>query len=141
MTIARACGLAMLALALSPALAWAKAAMQAPTTATLGSRVTVSASGLKPGHYTLELGFEALPGGAGPTNCVATVGSATAHAGRVTISGKLPTRLACYMGVGAVEGYQKAKPGTYDLTLGVSFHPNGFSETASFIIHKIHLTA
>lgn len=139
MTIRRALWLAMLALALSPALAWAKASMSAPATAAIGSRVTVHASGLKPGHYTLELGFEALPGGAGPTNCVGTVGSATAHAGRVTISGTLPTRLGCYMGVGAVEGYQTAKPGTYDLTLGVMFHPNGFSNTASFIIRKVHL--
>jgi hypothetical protein len=103
--------------------------------------VTIRASGLKPGHYTLELGFEALPGGAAPTNCVGNVGSATAHSGRVTISGVLPTHLGCYMGVGAVEGYQTAKHGTYDLTLGVEFHPNGFSPKASFVIRKIRLTA
>ncbi len=140
MTIRRAFGLAMLALAMIPAIAWAKVSMSATATAPIGSRVTVRASGLKPGHYTLELGFEALPGGAAPTNCVGTVGSATANAGRVTISGVLPTRLGCYMGVGAVESYQTARPGTYDLTLGVMFHPNGFSDTASFIIRKIHLT-
>ena len=141
MSIRRAFGLAILALALAPALAWAAASMRVPATAAIGSRVTVRASGLKPGHYTLELGFEALPGGAGPTNCVGTVGSATAHGGRVTISGTLPTRLACYMGVGAVEGYEEAKPGKYHLTLGVMFHPNGFSDTASFVIRKIRLTA
>ena len=137
----RAFVLGTLTLALTPAMAWAKASMRAPATAPIHSRVTIRASGLKPGHYTLELGFEALPGGAGPTNCVGAVGAATARAGRITISGVLPSRLACYMGVGAVEGYQTAKPGAYDLTLGVRFHPNGFSDTASFIIRKIHLTA
>lgn len=132
--------LAILALALMPVVAWAKASMRAPRTAAIGSRITIRASGLKPGRYTLELGFEALPGGAAPTNCVGRVGAATAHAGRVTISGRLPTRLACYMGVGAVEGYVTAKPRLYDLTLGVSFHPNGFSNSASFIIRKLRLT-
>jgi hypothetical protein len=131
----------MLVLALSPALAWAKGSMEAPSTAVIGSRITIRASGLKPGHYTLELGYDALPGGAAPTDCVGAVGSATAHGGALTISGKLPTRLGCYMGVGPVEGYQKATPRTYDLTLGVEFHPNGFTKTASFIIRKIKLTA
>jgi hypothetical protein len=139
--IRHAFGLAVLALALIPAVAGAKTSMRSPATTAIGSRVTIEASGLTPGHYTLELVFEALRGGAGPTNCVGTVGSATAHAGRVTISGKLPTHLACYMGAGPVEGYQTTKPGTYNLTLGVSFHANGFSNTSSFIIRKVHLTA
>jgi hypothetical protein len=68
------------------------------------------------------------------------VGSATAHHGRVRISGRLPARLGCYMGVGPVEGYRRARPGEYDLSLGVSFHPNGFSNSASFVLHKIRLT-
>jgi hypothetical protein len=116
--------------------------MSAPATAKLGSRVTVRAAGLKPGRYTLELAIEALPGvpgGAPPTNCVGKVGTAKAVGGRVTISGALPTRLACYQGAGAVEGYQTAKPGSYHLTLGVSFAPNAFSDTASYITHKIRL--
>jgi hypothetical protein len=113
--------------------------MSAPTTAKLGSRVTIRATGLTPGRYTLELAIEALRGGASPTNCVGKVGSARSVGGRVKISGALPTRLSCYQGVGPVEGYQIAKPGRYHLTLGISFAPNGFSNTASFITHEIRL--
>lgn len=140
-TIRHVIGLALVLLALIPAVALARASMSAPSTAAVGSRVTIRASGLKPGHYTLALAIEVLPGGAAPTNCVGNVGSATAHNGRVTISGALPTRLGCYMGVGAVEGHKTAGPGSYDLTLGVEFHPNGFSLKGSFVIRKIHLTS
>lgn len=125
---------------LAPAVAFGKAIMQSPATAKLGAHVSISASGLKPGHYTLELVFTAFPGGNSPTNCVGTVGSATAQNGRVTISGVLPSRLGCYQGVGEVEGHVNTKPGKYDLTLGVRFHPNGFSAKASFVINKIRLT-
>ena len=135
----RVAGLAVVGLFLTPAPALAAVSMSAPATAKVGSRVTVRATGLKPGRYTLELAFEALPGGASPTNCVGKVGSATPVGGRVRISGALPTRLGCYQGVGAVEGYVTAKPGRYHLTLGVSFAPNGFSDTASFITRKIRL--
>jgi hypothetical protein len=130
---------ALVSLLVIPAVACAAASIRAPSKAKIGSRVTATATGLKAGRYTLELAVEALPGGASPTNCVGKVGSARAVSGRLTISGKLPTRLACYQGVGTVGGYETAKPGRYDLTLGVSFAPNGFSNTASFIIHKIRL--
>jgi hypothetical protein len=123
-----------------PAAAAAKALMSSPAKAAVGARVTVRANGLKPGHYTLELVQEVLPGGASPTNCVGKVGTATASGGRVTITGKLPKRLGCYQGVGAVEGYETVRPGSYRLTLGVAFAPNGFSGTSSFITHKLRLT-
>lgn len=115
--------------------------MNSPATAKVGSRVTVRAVGLKPGHYTLELAIEVLPGGASPTNCVGRVGSATAVHGRLKITGALPTHLACYQGVGSAGGGEAMSPGKYHLTLGVSFAPNGFSNTASFITHKIRLAA
>jgi hypothetical protein len=130
----------MTVLVTGAAIAASATTMRAPAKAKLGAQIKITAAGLKPGHYTLELAIEAFPGGASPTNCVGKVGAATAHAGRLTITGNLPTRLACYQGVGAVEGYETAKPGTYDLTLGVRFHPNGFSPNASFIIRKIRLT-
>jgi hypothetical protein len=131
---------AVLLLLLIPASAFAAASMASPATARIGSRVTVRAAGLKPGRYTLELVFEAFPGGASPTNCVAKVGSATSVGGRVTITGTVPSRLACYQGVGAVEGHVAARPGNdYHLTLGVSFAPNGFSGRASFVTRKVRV--
>ena len=137
----RVVGVAVAGLFLLPTTAVAAASMSAPATASLGSRVTVRAVGLKPGRYTLELAVEVLPGGNSPTNCVGTVGSATAVGGRLSISGALPRRLACYQGVGAVGGHVTARPGTYHLTLGVRFAPNGFSNTGSFITREIRLVA
>ena len=43
------------------------------------------------------------------------------------------------MGVGAVEGYRNTGPGKYHLTLCVQFHPNGCSDSASFLLRKIRL--
>ncbi len=130
----------VLALGLAAPSALAAARMSVPAVAKLGSRITVSASGLKPGHYTLELAVEVLPGGASPTSCVGRVGTATAVGGHLRITGKLPGRLACYQGVGAAGGYKTTKPGNYHLTLGVSFAPNGFSGSGSFVMRKILVT-
>jgi hypothetical protein len=133
--------LVVLALGLAAPSALAAAWMSAPAAAKVGSHITVSASGLKPGHYTLELAVEVLPGGASPTNCVGRVGTATAVGGHLRIAGKLPGHLACYQGVGAAGGYKATTPGNYHLSLGVSFAPNGFSESGSFVMRKIHLTS
>jgi hypothetical protein len=135
----RVVSVAVALLLLIPASALAAASMASPAMARLHSRVTVRAAGLKPGRYTLVLAIEVLPGGASPTNCVGKVGSETSVRGRVTITGTLPSRLACYQGVGAVEGHDFVRPGNYHLSLGVSFAPNGFSGRASFVIHKIRL--
>jgi hypothetical protein len=99
-------GVSAVALLLLPATALAAARMTAPSHAAVGSRITVSANGLKPGRYTLELVVEVLPGGASPTFCLARVGVAAkqAQGGKVTISGKLPARLGCHMGEGILEG-------------------------------------
>jgi hypothetical protein len=134
--------LVVLALGLAaPSALAAATTMSAPAAAKVGSAITVSATGLKPGHYTLELAVEILPGGASPTNCVGRVGTATAVAGHLRIAGKLPRHLACYQGVGAAGGYKTTTPGNYHLSLGVSFAPNGFSESGSFVMRKIHLTS
>jgi hypothetical protein len=135
------CTLIAVLLLLLPAAALASAVMQSPARAKVGSRIKISASGLKPGHYSLVLVIETLPGGAGPTNCVGSVGSQTARAGRLAITGVLPARLACYMGVGAVEGYMQTRPGSYDLTLCVQFHPDGCSIKSSFVMRKVRLTS
>ena len=133
--------LVVIALGLTAPSALAAATMSAPTAAKVGSRITVSASGLKPGHYTLELAVEVLSGGASPTSCVGRIGTATAVGGHLRIAGKLPGRLACYQGVGAAGGYETTVPGNYHLSLGVSFAPNGFSGSGSFVMRKIHLTS
>jgi hypothetical protein len=138
----RMLGLSAVALLLLPATALAAARMTAPSHAAVGSRITVSANGLKPGRYTLELVVEVLPGGASPTFCLARVGAAKrAQGGKVTISGKLPARLGCHMGEGILEGFVPARPGKYTLSLGVLLPPAGFSETGSFVKHSIRLVS
>jgi hypothetical protein len=141
-TLRRPLGLAVAALLLAPGPALAAARMTAPSRVGIGSRVTITAVGLRPGRYTLELVVEALPGGASPTFCLARVGSAKrAVGGKVAISGKLPKRLGCYTGEGALEGYATVHPGSYTLSLGVLLPPAGFSETGSFVKHSIRLVS
>ena len=52
--------LVVLALGLTAPSALAAATMSAPVAAKVGSHITVSASGLKPGHYTLEVSSPGL---------------------------------------------------------------------------------
>jgi hypothetical protein len=133
--------LAVLGLALVPATALAAATMTTPRTAKLGSRITVTASGLKPGSYSLWLALEVLPGGAAPTICSGKIGATVRPVdGKVRITGTLPSLLGCYMGVGQV-GRRRTTPGdNYHLTLGDSFHQNGFDENKSFVTHIVRLT-
>jgi hypothetical protein len=116
----------------------AAATMTAPSRAPVGSRITVHAGKLKPGRYTLLLAVQLPTHGASPTSCSAPVGSARAHAGMVTISGKLPRRLACRMGEGPVEGDVSVRPGKYVLSLGILLPPAGF-RGGSFVKRTIQL--
>jgi hypothetical protein len=119
----------------------AAASMQAPATARIGSRVTVKASHLDAGRYTLLLAIETSTSGALPTVCTGLVGVArTAVAGRVTISGVLPTRLACHQGVGPTLGHFNVRPGRYRLTLGIFMPPADFVYGKTLVKHEIRLT-
>ncbi len=90
-----------------------------PSRARVGSRVTFSASSMRAGVYTLRLVKVVTPDrvldGIG---CVARIGRpARSVAGRVRITGVLPTRLACSSGAGPVEGYRTAQAGAYLVTI------------------------
>lgn len=114
------------------------ARMSAPSRARIGSRITVRASGLKPGRYTLLLARQLLIRGSSPTICSASVGSAQARAGALTISAKLPRRLSCRTGQGPVEGHTSVRPGSYVLSLGILLPPAGF-RGGSFLKRTIRL--
>ena len=118
------------------------AAATAPATVPVGSRITVRANGLEPGRYTLQLvQIVAAPTTTAATGCSGRIGSATATAsGRVTITGALPTRLACRTGAGPVEGQIMAAPGHDLLELGVIVPPGIFGQ-GSFVRQPILVTA
>jgi len=130
------------ALALLPAVALAAASMHAPSTAAIGSRITVRAGRLDAGRYTLVLAIETRVVDDTVTSCFARVGSSRISvAGRVTITGKLPTRLACYQGGrGPNLGHFNVRPGRYVLSLGVFMPPAGFAYNKSFVKRPIRLT-
>jgi hypothetical protein len=90
-----------------------------PSRARIGSRVTFSATGMRAGTYTLRLVKVVTPDRAmDGIGCVARVGRRTRTvAGRVRITGVLPTRLACSSGAGPVEGYRTAQAGAYLITI------------------------
>jgi hypothetical protein len=77
----------------------ARPTISAPAAARLGSRVSVRASGLKAGRYTLLLVVVASrPPGGHAVVCDGVIAAGTAHAGRLTLAGRLPRRLACSQG-------------------------------------------
>jgi hypothetical protein len=135
-------GIAIGTIGLTPSVALSAATLTAPSTTRVGGRITVSAHGLKPGRYRLFLEFTALaPAGVPATGCLAAVGSATtAVAGRLTISGILPKRLACHQAEGPTEGYVTVKAGRYALDFGGFLPPAGFKSGQTFIRRAIRLT-
>jgi hypothetical protein len=114
-----------------------------PASARSGAPVTVRASGLASGRYSLILGFTALaPHGLPPTVCFAKVGSsASAAVGKVTISGKLPTRLGCHQAAGPIEGHISVKPGKYFLAVGALVANGVFDYGKSYVKHTIQITS
>lgn len=116
--------------------AFATASLHAPSTAKLASRISISASGLKPGHYTLVLSRVAAY-----TTCIASVAAGDAVHGGLTLSGTLPTRLACHLGRNATFGTVRVSIGTYWLSVGVLVAPTSFSSTASFVKTQIKLVS
>jgi hypothetical protein len=134
--------IAVVALGLTASAALAAARLSAPATARVGGRITVTARGLKPGSYRLFLEFTALaPPGVSATGCLAEIGTPSrAVAGRVSISGVLPRRLACHQAEGPTEGYVTTKAGHYALDFGGFLPPAGFKTSQSFLRRAIQLT-
>jgi hypothetical protein len=103
----------------APSVAAAALRFAGSSSARVGSRVTFSASRMRAGTYTLRLVKVVTPDRVlDGISCVARVGHPTrAVAGRVRITGVLPTRLACSSGAGPVEGYRTAQAGAYLITI------------------------
>jgi hypothetical protein len=116
--------------------------LSAPLTAAIGSRITVRASRLEPGRYTLVLAIVTQVVNDMVTSCFARVGSSQAAvAGRVTITGTLPGRLVCYQGTLVKSGYFKVRPDRYVLSLGIFTPPAAFAYNKSFVKRGIRLTS
>jgi hypothetical protein len=47
---------------------------------------------------------------------------------------------ACYQGLRGDDGFISVHPGTYHLTLGVRFAPNGLSPNGSVVVKTIRIT-
>ncbi len=118
----------------SPA-AFGSVSVHAPATAALGSRISVTATGLKPGHYTLVISRVA-----GPTECLALIAAGDATHGRLKLSGTLPRRLSCYLGRQSTFGSITFTTGTYFLTIGELVPPTDFASTASSVKTRIRIT-
>lgn len=140
----RAAALALLVLALSATSALAVAArLTGPSSARLRSRVTFTATGVPAGTYTMRLVIQVIPSSVTDgTDCYARVGHLTAAvSGRVTITGSLPTRLACSSGAGPVEGHYTARAGRgYEITVSRNQKGQPFGGEP-FLKHKLRLTA
>ncbi len=108
--------------------------LRAPRVAKLASRISVTASGLRPAHYALVLSRSA-----GPTTCLVVLASANAAGGRVALSGTLPRRLSCYLGRNPTFGGIPLTAGTYWLSVGELVPPASFSSSASFAKTPIKL--
>ena len=98
----------------------------------VGEYVTFTASGLKPGRYTLTLVADDAP--ARGARCLARVGKPRrARDGEVRIRGRVPGRLRCIQGANVELGRIDTTPGRYHLVLGVKVAPAAWSTKHSFI--------
>lgn len=111
------------------------AKLSTPSTARVGDTVTGKGSGLKASSYVLRLSLDDT---AGPrTACVARIGAQKNSAnGRVTITGRIPSRLTCWENNSVRLGKVAVKPGKYHLILGRPEGPTGFGN-ASFLRRKL----
>src|SRR4051794_10419436 len=121
-------GLAAAAVVLaSAAIAVASATITAPSSAPLGSSITVSAKGLKPGRYAVRLYAIHAPNK--NWACLAELGARAAKkVTSISVTAKLPSKLHCWSGSpGTSHGTIRIKPGSYQLVVAV---PNGPATTA-----------
>lgn len=129
-------------LAFSPAAAAAPRAptLKAPSEATIGSRLSVTAGDLRPGRYSLTL---ALNLSERDTSCVAQIGGTAKPTGSgrsITLAGKVPKTLSCYADPNKPLGTSPLTPGSYHLIVGETIAPAGWSATASFVRAALKVT-
>lgn len=100
--------------------------MTAPSSASVGDKVKVTAKNLKKGKYTVRLYAVKVPNK--NWACAATIAAAKRSATSSSVSGKIPAKVGCYSGFpSSSEGSIKVKPGAFKLVVSV---PNGPITTA-----------
>jgi hypothetical protein len=119
------------AVALSAGVASA-AKLTGPSAARVGDTLSVTATGLKPGRYTLTLASDSRP--TLRSSCVARLAGPTrTSAGRVALSGVVPKRLTCWENDSVKLGKVKVTPGAYHLIVAVPTGPSGYDVKYSFV--------
>lgn len=118
------------------AVAFGAVSIHSPKSARIGARVVVSATGMKSGRYTVVI--ERI---AGPTTCLAAVGSADVVGGRLTVAGPVPARLSCHLGQNMPFGTIRVTSGSYWLVVGELVPPANFNYKASFAKTRISVVA
>lgn len=110
-----------------PALALAKASMEAPSSAHVGEAVRASAHGLNRGLYALTLSADKVSGR--DTACVARIATAKHPGTAVTLSGRISAKLTCWTNNKVRGGRIATVPGRYHLVVAIPVGPAGFRGT------------
>jgi hypothetical protein len=119
------------ALALPAGIALA-AKLTAPSSARVGQLVSVKATGLNSGRYTLTLVTDNPPGQRAA--CVARLaGPSRPSSGKLILGGTIPKKLQCWENDSVKLGTSKVTPGAYHLVVAVPDGPSGFSAKHSFV--------
>ena len=116
------------------------ASLGSSTTGRIGGHVSINASHLNAGHYTLLLlEIASHPKGGQQTDCLGKIASGTAKNGSLTLSGTVPSKLNCVQANKSV-GTISTKTGKAYLVIGVFQPPGGFSANGSYVKRSITLT-
>jgi hypothetical protein len=109
--------------------------------ATVGGTVTITAGLVDPGAYTLTL---TDPNPDHGTICAAKLaGPAKAIKGKIKLTGRVPTSIACYSSDGSLLTHVKMAAGTYTVFLCQADGPTGCDGSHTVIEHHVvvHLPA
>jgi hypothetical protein len=112
----------------------------APAAASIGSRISIVASGLRPAKYAMTLSLNVSERN---TACVAQISGDARPSGpkmQIKLAGKIPKRLSCYSEPNEFLGNDRLSPGTYHLIVGAPIAPAGWSSTASFVRVVVKIT-
>jgi hypothetical protein len=115
------------------------AEIAAPSKKEVGDQLTVVASELKPGRYSLILVSDKAP--TTRSACVARIdGPERTRHHRVVLDGKIPKTLTCWENNSVKLGKIKVTPGRYHLVVAVQAGPAGFKANRSFVRSALRIT-
>jgi hypothetical protein len=107
----------------------------------LGAPITVRASGLIAGDYSLYLGKTVKhPAGGQAVSCLATIGRSVHSHGSAKFTGRLPRRLVCRTGAGPPLGTIPVTAGRYQLLVASPSGPGSFSGSRSFVKRAVRVS-